>query len=197
MLSGYLQDFLLSTSCIIWDCEPLFFVLKIIEISCIWFVTRIMRITGARLVCAFEDKPKSRVRLTIVQLLIGASLVLVVSLHLSYPEHEAISFVEMAPWVCFLVDVLWHFAIWKTTTKRVFQGVKGMTIKSYPGRTLIHLVHADLLLQDKSSECKPRNSVGSHRLSAFGFPGALAVHITLCVGRRQVLQGSYVNQSVS
>jgi hypothetical protein len=36
----------------------------------------------------------------------------------------------------------------------------------------------DLLLQDKSNECKQRNSVGSHRYSAFGFPVFLAFHIT-------------------
>jgi hypothetical protein len=34
-----------------------------------------------------------------------------------------------------------------------------------------------LLLQDESNECKKRNSVGSHRISAFGFPVFLAVHI--------------------
>ncbi len=60
----------------IWDCEPLFFVLKTIVISCLWFGTCLMRITGARLVFALEEKPKSRVRVTIVQLMIGASLCL-------------------------------------------------------------------------------------------------------------------------
>ena len=74
----------------------------------------------------------------------------------------------------------------------------------------------DLLLQDKRNECKQRNSVGSHRCSAFAFPAALAVHIALLVtiyshvlkkrrGEKlrdtkaesgEVLQGSYVNQSV-
>jgi hypothetical protein len=86
-----------------------------------------MRITGARLVHALEDKPKSRVQVTIVQLLMGASLMLVASLHLAYPEHEAFSFAEMALWGCFLVDLLWHFGIWKKTMKRVFGGVKGLS----------------------------------------------------------------------
>ena len=36
-----------------------------------------------------------------------------------------------------------------------------------------------LLLQDKSNECKQRNSVGSHRMFAFGFPGFMATHIAL------------------
>jgi hypothetical protein len=35
-----------------------------------------------------------------------------------------------------------------------------------------------LLFQDKSNECKQRNSLGSHRWSAFGFPIFLAFHIT-------------------
>jgi hypothetical protein len=75
----------------------------------------------------------------------------------------------------------------------------------------------DLLLQDKSNECKNRNSASSHRISAFGFPTFLAVHIAIMVlihsnvlktrrneklrdrkeQRRQPLQGSYVNESVS
>jgi hypothetical protein len=112
---------------LIWDCAPLLFVLKLTMISTLWFATRIMRITGARLVYALEHNPKSRVRVTIVQLLIGASLVLVASLHLAYPELEAFSFAEMALWGCFLVDVLWHFGIWKKTMKRVFGGVKGLS----------------------------------------------------------------------
>ncbi len=113
-------------SFIIWDCEPLFFVVKTVVISCLWFGTRFMRISSSRLVRALEQKPKSRVRVTIVQLLIGASLLLVASLHLAYPEHEFFSVAEMALWGCFIVDVLWHFGIWKMTMKRVFQGVKGM-----------------------------------------------------------------------
>jgi hypothetical protein len=75
--------------CIIWDCEPLMFVLKLTMISCLWSGTLLMRITGARLVYALEQKPKSRVRVTIFQLSIGALLVFVASLHLAYPEHEA------------------------------------------------------------------------------------------------------------
>ncbi len=93
--------------CSIWDCERLFFVLKLALASVLWFGTLLMRITGARLVHALQDKPKSRVRITIVQLLMGASLVLVASLHLAYPELEAFSFSEMALWGCFIVDVLW------------------------------------------------------------------------------------------
>jgi hypothetical protein len=111
---------------LIWDCEPLTFLLKLVMINSIWSSTLLMRITGARLVYALEDKPKLRVRVTIVQLLIGASLALVASLHLAYPEHEVFSFAEMALWGCFLVDVLWHFGIWKKTMKRVFRGVMGM-----------------------------------------------------------------------
>jgi hypothetical protein len=34
----------------IWECEPLFFALKLVAISCLWFGTRFMRISGARLV---------------------------------------------------------------------------------------------------------------------------------------------------
>ncbi len=111
--------------CTIWDCEPLFFALKLALISILWFGTRIMRITGARLIYAFEQKPKPRVRVTTVQQLIGASLVLVASLHLAYPELEAFSIAEIALWVCFLVDVLWHFGIWKMTMARAFRAVKG------------------------------------------------------------------------
>ena len=112
---------------LIWDCETLFFVLKLTAISILWFVTLVMRITGARLMYALEEKLKSRLRVTIVQLLIGASLVLMASLHLAYPELEAFSFAEMALWGCFFVDVLWHFGKWKKTTKRVFGGVKGLS----------------------------------------------------------------------
>jgi hypothetical protein len=232
---------------LIWDCEPLFFVLKTAVISVLWLATLVMRITGARLVYALENKPKSRVRVTIVQLLIGASLVLVASLHLAYPEHEAFSFAEMALWGCFLVDILWHFGVWKKTMKRVFGGIKGMSkilprqnanLKMIEGakrrQSIITVVGTlftaivicaamifanpvlDLLLQDKSSECKQRNSVGSHRTFAFAFPAVLAGHIAFLVmiysqvvkkrrdeklrdttESRQVLQGSYVNQSVS
>ncbi len=123
--------------CIIWDCEPLFFVLKTMAISCDWSGTLLMRISGSRLVYALEHKPKSRVRVTTVQLLIGASLVLVASLHLAYPEQEAFSFAEMALWVCFILDVLWHFVIWKKTMKRVFKGVKGSRKSLVPRRTAI------------------------------------------------------------
>ncbi len=171
-----------------------------------------MRISGARLVYALEQKPKSRVRVTIVQLLIGASLVLVASLHLAYPEHEAILFAEMALWGCFIVDILWHFGIWKMTMKRVFRDVKGMRkilsrrnsnlkmIEGVKRRQSIMTVLGNLftetaacafmifvnpalglLLQDKSNECKQRNSVGSHRILAFGFPIFLAFHITFWV----------------
>jgi hypothetical protein len=198
---------------IIWDCEPLFLLLKLVVISCGWFGTRIMRILGVRLVHALENKPKSRVQqVTIVQLLIGAALVLVASLHLAYPDHEAISIAEMALWSCFLVDVLWHFGIWKKTMKRIFGGVKGMrkilsgqnaNLKMIEGvrrrQNIIATVGIlfteatacalmifanpvlDLLLQDKSDECKQRHSVGSHRISAFGFPAVLAFHITVWV----------------
>ncbi len=197
---------------IIWDCEPLFFVLKTVAISCLWFNTRVMRITGARLVYAFEHKPKSRVRVTIVQLLIGASLVLVASLHLAYPEHEFFSFAEMALWGCFIVDVLWHFGTWKMTMKRVFRSIEGTSktvsrlssslnmiegvkrrqrIITTVGTLFTEIVISvgmifanpalGLLSQDKSNECKQRNSVGSHRILAFGFPAVLAVHIACCV----------------
>jgi hypothetical protein len=111
--------------CVIWDCEPLFFVLKMIAISCVWSGVLLMRISGSRLVYALEHKPKSRVRVTIVQLLIGASLMLVTSLHLAYPEHEVFLLAEMVLWGCFIVDLLWHFGIWKKTIKRVFRGVTG------------------------------------------------------------------------
>jgi hypothetical protein len=181
-----------------------------LTINCLWFGTRTMRITGARLIRALEQKTKARMRVTIAQLLIGASLALVASLHLAYPEQEAFSFAEMALWGCFLVDVLWHFGIWKKTMKRVFGGVKGLSkvlsrqntnLKMIEGvkrrqniLTTVGVVFTeitscacmifanpvlDLLLQDKSNECKHRNSVGSHRFSAFGFPIFLAFHITL------------------
>ncbi len=195
--------------CVIWDCEPLFFVFKVVLISCLWSVTLLMRITGARLVYAVEHtKLKSRVRVKIIQLLIGALLVLVASLHLAYPEQEALSFAEMALWGCFIVDVLWHFGIWKMTMKRVFRSVKGMgtilsrqntnlkmiegvkrrqTIVTTVGVLFAEIVACafmifanpalDLLLQDKRNECKQRNSVASHRISAFGFPAFLAIHI--------------------
>ncbi len=198
--------------CSIWDCEPLFFVLKLALINTLWYGNLLMRISGARLVSALEDKPKSRLRVTIVQLLIGASLVLAASLHLAYPEHEIILFAEMALWGCFLVDLLWHFGIWKTTMKRVFRGVKGMHkilsmnagLKMIEGvrrrQSIITIVGTlfteivlcvgmilanpalDLLLQDKKrNECKQRNSVGSHRFSAFLCPAILAVQISFLV----------------
>jgi hypothetical protein len=194
--------------CIIWDCEPLFFVLKVVSISCLWSGTLLMRITGARLIHATEHKPKSRVRVTIIQLLIGALLVLVASLHLAYPDQEALSFAEMALWGCIIVDVLWHFGVWKMTVKRVFRGVKGMgTIVSRQNTNLkmiegvkrrqtivttVGVLFAEivacafmifanpalgLLLQDKTYECKQRNSGGSYRMCAFGFPAVFAVHI--------------------
>jgi hypothetical protein len=229
---------------IIWDCEPLTFVFKTITISGLCVGIRIMRITGARLVYALEHKRKSRVRVSIVQLLIGASLVLVASLHLAYPEHEAFLFAEMALWGCFLVDVLWHFGIWKKTMKKVFGSVTGLSkilsrqnanldmIKGVKRRqTIITTVgiffseigicafmilanpELDLLLQDKSNECKQRNSVGSQRIFAFAFPICLAQHIALWVtiyshvvkkrrgqtkeDRRQILQVSSLISSQS
>jgi hypothetical protein len=197
-----------------WDCEPLFFVLKLSLISCLWFGTRLMRITGARLIIALEHKPRSRVRVTIVQILIGASLIFVASLHLAYPEHEALSFAEMALWGCYIVDVLWHYGVWKMNMKRVFRDIKGMRKRTQNSNrnmisnlTMIEgarrrqiiittvgclfteiiscasLIFSNpalgLLLQDKSNECKQRNSIGSHRVSAFGFAVFLAFHINL------------------
>jgi hypothetical protein len=217
---------------IIWDCEPLTYVFKLAIISGLLFVTLVMRISGARFAYALEQKPKSRVRFTIVELLIGASLVLVASFHLAYPEHEALSFAEMALWCCFLVDALWHFGIWKKTSKRVFRTVKGkMTAKR---NTILKMIEGvkrrqnitstvgvlfteivacatmifvnpalDLLLQGKSNECKKRNLVGSHRISAFGFPIFLALHMTYWVliyshvmrKRRDQKIGVFVNAS--
>jgi hypothetical protein len=230
---------------IIWECGPLFFVLKTIVISCLLFGTCLVRITVARLVYAFEHKPLSRVRVTIVQLLIGASLVLVASLHLAHPEHEAFSFAEMALWGCFIVDFLWHFGIWKKTMKRVFRSVKGLSkilprqnanlnmiegvkrrqnIITVVGVLLTEIVACmgmifanpavGVLLQDESNECKKRNSVSSHRMSAFGLLAFLAVHIAFLVviyshvlkkrrdeklreERRQVLQVSWLISSQS
>jgi hypothetical protein len=217
---------------LIWDCESLFFALKIIAISCLWFGTLGMRILGSRLVRALEQKPKSRVRVTIVQLVIGASLMLMASLHLAYPEHEVFSFAEMALWGCFIVDVLWHFGSWNMTMKRVFRGVNGMRkilsrrnsnlnrVKGVQRRQNIIITVGTLfteiiscaamivanpalglLLQDKSNECKQRNSVGSHRWSAFGFPIFLAFHISFWLTiythalkkRRSQKPGSHVN----
>jgi hypothetical protein len=235
--------------CIIWDCEPLFFVLKLALINSLWFSTRLMRITVARLVYALEHKPKSRVRVTILQQLIGASVVLMATLHFAYPELEAFSFAEMALWGCFSVDVLWHFGIWKKTMNRVFRDVKGMrkivprqntnlnmiegvkrreTVITTVGTLFAQILASafmifanprlELLLQDKSNECKQRNSVGSHRISSFGFPVFLAAHTAILVliygnvlkkrreerlrskkrgGNPQILLGSYVNVSVS
>ncbi len=191
---------------IIWDCEPLFFVLKLAHISCFWLSTQIMHITSARLVFALEQKSQSRVRVTIVQLLIGALLVLVASLHLAYPEQEAFSYAEMALWGCFLGDILRHFDSWKMTMRRVFRGVKG-TSKTLSRRNsslkrrqnimisagplfagtvgCAFMISAnpvlDLLLQYKSNQCQQRNSVGSHRISAFAFPCFLAIQISYWV----------------
>jgi hypothetical protein len=196
----------------IWNCEPLFLVLKTVLIICLWFGTCLMRITVARLVYAFEHKPKSRVRVTIVQLLMGASLVLVASLHLAYPEQEAFSFAEMALWGCFILDFLWYFGIWKKTMKRVFRSVKGIS-KILPRQNAnlnmiegvkrrqniitaagvlfaeivacVGMIFANpalgLILRGESNECEKRNSVTSHRISAFGFPILLAVHIAFLV----------------
>jgi hypothetical protein len=112
---------------IIWDCEPIFFGNKLAFISNFWLSAYIMRITNARLVYALEHKSKSRVRITIVQLLIGASLVVVASLHLAYPAQETFSFVEIALWGCFIVDLLRYFCTWNMTMKRVFRNVKPMS----------------------------------------------------------------------
>jgi hypothetical protein len=208
-----------TLSFIIWDCEPLFFVVKLVLISCLWFATRLMRITSARLVYAStrkfasaSQKPKPRVQVTTVQYLIGASVALVASLHLAYPEHEAFSFAEMALWGCFIVDVLWHFGIWKMTMKQMFRGVKEMRKSLFRRNSKLIMIEGvqrriniataagvlfaeiggcalmifansalDLLLQDKSNLCKIRNSVGSHRVSAFAFPIFLAMHIACWV----------------
>jgi hypothetical protein len=192
---------------IIWDCEPLFFVIKLAVISCFWLATNIMRISNARLVYVLEQKMKSRVRITIVQLLIGASLVLVASLHLAYPEQEAFSFAEMTLWGCFIVDLLRHFGIWRISMKRVFRdvkvsrrnpslemikGVKRRQNIMIPAGALFTAIAActfmisanpvlDLLFQYKSNECKKRNSVGSHRISAIAFPAFLAFQIAYWV----------------
>jgi hypothetical protein len=212
MSLGFPVAHFVTLLCLIWDCEPLTFIMKLTMISCCWSGTLLMRITGVRFVHALGDKRKSRMRVTIVQLLIGASLVLVASLHLAYPEHEAFSIAEMALWGCFFVDVLRHFGIWKKTMKRVFRGVMGMGKILPRGNTNLNMIEGvkrrqsiivtvgilfseilictcmifanpalDLLLQDKSNECKQRNSVGSHRFSAFAFPAFLAVHIALWV----------------
>jgi hypothetical protein len=212
MSLGFPVAHFLTLLFIIWDCEPLTFVFKLAMISCLWFGTLVMRITGARLVYALEDKLKSRVRVTIVQLLIGASLVLMASLHLAYSEIEAFSFAEVALWGCFLVDFLWHFSIWKKTMKRVFRGVVGMRKIISRQNTSLNMIEGvkrrqsiittvgtlfseillcasmifanpalDLLLQDKSNECKKRNLIGSHRFSAFAFPAFFAVQIAVLV----------------
>jgi hypothetical protein len=196
----------------IWDCEPIFFVLRLVLISCLWVGTCLMRITSARLAYAFEHKPKSRVRVTIIQLLIGASLVLVASLHLAYPEHEVFSFAEIALWGCFIVDVLWHFRIWKITMKRAFRGVNGLRKILSKRNTDLDIIEGvkrrqnmitsvgtlfaeivscafmilanpalDFLLQDKSNECKKRNSVGSDRTFTFAFSILLACTISFWV----------------
>jgi hypothetical protein len=71
----------------------------------------------------------------------------------------------------------------------------------------------DLLLQDKSNECKQRNSVGSRRASAIGFPAFMAAQIgflltiysnavkkrrdeTLRGTKEDRRQGSYVDASL-
>jgi hypothetical protein len=237
---------------IIWNCEPVFLVLKLAFINLTVFSTRIMRITGVRLAHAIEQKPKSRVRVTIVQLLIGASLVLVASLYLAYPDNTVFSFAEIALWGCSIVDVLWHFGIWKMTMKRAFRDVQGMgkivsrhrrnssfkTIQGVKRRQYITVAVGivfseivgcafmifsnpafNLLSQDKSNECKQRkSSVGSQRIFAFVFSALLAVHIVFWVliythvlkkrrdayiikkkesENRKILQGSYVNASMS
>ena len=46
MSLGFSVAHFLLLLCIIWDCEPLFFVLKLALISCLWFDTRVMRITS-------------------------------------------------------------------------------------------------------------------------------------------------------
>jgi hypothetical protein len=237
----------LMLSFIIWDCEPIFFVVKLAVISCFWLAARTMRISNARLMHVLDDqKLKPRVRITIVQLLIGASLVLVASLHLAYLEQEAFSFAEMALWSCFIMDFLRHFGSWKMTMKRVFRDVKGMSkilsrrnsklqmLKGAKRRQNImipvgalftaivgcaFMISANpalgLLLQHKSNECKQRNPVGVHRISAFAFPAFFAFQIAYWVmiyshvlkkrrneklrdtkkDSRQVLQGSYINAS--
>jgi hypothetical protein len=215
MSLGFPVSLFLILSFIIWDCEPLFFVVKLVAICCIWFATRLMRITSALLVHASTRKfaSQKRVRVTTVQYLIGASLALVASLHLAYPEHEALSFAEMALWGCFIVDVLWHFGIWKMSMKRVFRGViKGMRKSLIRRNSTLNMIEGiqrrikiatavgvlfteitmcacmiftnsslDFPLQDKSNECKMRNSVNSHRISAFAFPISLAIHIACWV----------------
>ncbi len=202
---GVPVTFFVGLAHLIWNCEPLFFVCKVVAVSLLVFCTRFMRIGGSRLLHVLAETPKIRVRVTKVQTLIGASLVLAASLHLAFLNYGAVfSFVEIVLWGCFFVDVLWHFGVWKTDMRRAFRkricplpGTSSLIIvndikKRQMVSTIVGVLVAETLLcvymvlanavfglQEESNECKRRSTIGSNRLALILFPTVLAAHIAI------------------
>jgi hypothetical protein len=190
----------------IWNCEVFFGVGKVAAACVLVFCTRFMRIGGSRLLHTLIETPKTRVQVTTVQYLMGASMVLVTSLHLAFPSYESISCAEIVLWGCFLVDALWHFRVWKMDMKRAFRSTETLNkivskenfslkvlndvkrrqmISTIVGILVVepllcmHMILANsvLGLQEESKECNRRNPIGSDRLALSLFPIALAASI--------------------
>jgi hypothetical protein len=188
---------------LVWNCEPLFLVEKILMLSLYLLGLRALRITGSRLVRVIEGTPKVQVRFTPVQIFLAASIVLVASLHLAFPSLEVFSFAELALWGCCLVNTLWHFGVWRMNTNRAFRGAKGMDKILAKGNASLQIVNrvrrqqnilntvsilftettgimmnicanSVLGLQEESRECHRRTSIGSDRIALFGFPISVA-----------------------
>jgi hypothetical protein len=191
---------------LIWNCEAFFGGFKVVIACVLVFCTRFMRIGGSRLLHTLIEMPKTRVQVTMAQYLMGASMVLVASLHLAFPSYESISFAEIVLWVCFLADILWHFRVWKMDMKRAFQSTETLNkivskgnlslkvlndvkrrqiISTIVGVLVVEiflcvymiLANSVIGLQEARNECARRSPRGSDRLALILFPVALAAHI--------------------
>ncbi len=189
-----------------WNCELLFFGVKMVMLSLYMLGLRALRINGSRLLRAVKGTPKILVRFTSVQIFLAASIVLVASLHLAFRSLDVFSFAEIALWVCCIVDTLWHFGVWKMNINRVFRGTKGMNrilsknsaalqtvnrvrkqqnilntvsilFTEITGIMLNICANSVLGLQEESKECSRRTSIGSDRLALFGVVNAFAFMI--------------------
>jgi hypothetical protein len=197
---------LISLVHIVWNCEPLFFGVKMVMLSFYLLGLRALRINGSRLVRAVEGTPKVLVRVTPVHMFLAASMVLVASLHLAFRSLEVFSFAEVALWGCCLMDTLWHFGVWKMNINRAFRDTKGMNrilsknsaalqkvnrvrrqqhilntvsilFTEITGLMLIICANSVLGLQEESKECNRRTSIGSDRIALFAIPISVAFHI--------------------
>jgi hypothetical protein len=197
---------LISLVHIVWNCEPIFFVEKMVMLSMYLLGLRALRIGGSRLICAVEGSPKILVRFTPVQIFLAASMVLVAFLHLAFRSLDVFPFAEIALWGCCIVDTLWHFGVWKMNMNRAFRDVKGLNnalpktnasvqkmnrvrrqqnilntvsilFTEIAGIIMNICTNSVLGLQEESKECNRRTSIGSDRIALFGFPISVAFHI--------------------